>query len=198
MPKTVIKKDKKVDVQTKTGKNYSYTFTTLAQIHEWLEENHLRYEAFIKNVEGNDYMFIQKLGLIKPDADPDKPSSYNAIGEPIQEAKIPSVQGLQDYGGVLTSCRRYSLLMAFGLACEDDDQKAANSVEEAREKWKQMHTPDPNKPATEKQIDAIRRLCARAGKTLQEMNQIVDGAKNQALASDAIKMLGDELNKGGV
>lgn len=188
MAKTVLKKGQKVDVQTKTGRGYSYKFTTLAQIHEWLEENRLRYYAFIKNVEGSDYIFIQRYSVNADGFDP------QAIGEPLQEARIPQqIQGLQDYGGVLTSLRRYSLLMAFGLACEDDEKKS--DLDETKEKWQKWHTPNPDKPASEKQIETIRKLCARAGKGLDEMNKIVAYAKSQALASKCIEKLGEEINK---
>lgn len=118
--KTVLKKGNSVSVQTKKGGKYSYKYTDLAQIHEYLEAEGLSYEATIKRVDGEDYMFITKI-----DKDGNK-------SEPMQEAKIPKVElsdrsnAAQEYGSALTYARRYSLLMAYGLATEDDDANSLN------------------------------------------------------------------------
>lgn len=115
--KTVLKKDKTVNVKTKTGQQYSYKFTTLAEIHKYLEETEQRYYAYIDACESGDgkfagdYMKFQKL---------DKDG--NKLGDPITGAKVKWSDNVQEYGGNLTSARRYSLLMAYGLACEDDVQ----------------------------------------------------------------------------
>lgn len=122
--KTVLKKGNSVSVQTKKGKNYSYKYTDLAQIHEYLEAEGLSYEATIQRIDGEDYMFIAKI-----DKDGKK-------GEPMQEAKIPKVElsdrsnAAQEYGSALTYARRYSLLMAYGLATEDDDAASLNRPKE--------------------------------------------------------------------
>lgn len=118
--KTVLKKGNSVSVQTKKGGKYSYKYTDLAQIHEYLEAEGLSYEATIKRVDGEDYMFITKI---------DKEGNKS---EPMQEAKIPKVElsdrsnAAQEYGSALTYARRYSLLMAYGLATEDDDAQSLN------------------------------------------------------------------------
>lgn len=118
--KTILKKANSVSVQTKKGGKYSYKYTDLAQIHEYLEGEGLSYEATIKRVDGEDYMFITKI-----DKDGNK-------SEPMQEAKIPKVElsdrsnAAQEYGSALTYARRYSLLMAYGLATEDDDASSLN------------------------------------------------------------------------
>ena len=117
---TVLKKGSSVSVQTKSGRGYSYKYTDLAQIHEYLESKNWTYEATIKRVEGDDYMFITKI------------DEKGEKSEPMQEAKIPKVQlsdrsnPAQEYGSALTYARRYSLLMAYGLATEDDDASSLN------------------------------------------------------------------------
>lgn len=117
---TVLKKGSSVSVQTKSGRGYSYQYTDLAQIHEYLESKGWSYEATIKRVEGDDYMFITKI------------DESGKRSEPMQEAKIPKVQmsdrsnPAQEYGSALTYARRYSLLMAYGLATEDDDATSLN------------------------------------------------------------------------
>lgn len=119
MGKTTIKKGATVNVKTKSGASYSYKFITLAQIHEWLDDNGLSYEATIKRVDDRDYMFIAKI-----DKDGNK-------GEPLQGSRIPAFTAdkansaseiMQDYGSVLAMARRYSLMMVYGLAPADDEQ----------------------------------------------------------------------------
>lgn len=119
MGKTTIKKGATVNVKTKSGASYSYKFITLAQIHEWLDDNGLSYEATIKRVDDSDYMFIAKI-----DKDGNK-------GEPLQGSRIPAFttdkansvsEIMQDYGSVLAMARRYSLMMVYGLAPADDEQ----------------------------------------------------------------------------
>lgn len=118
--KTVLKKGSSVSVQTKSGRGYSYQYTDLAQIHDYLESMGWTYEATIKRVEGDDYMFITKI------------NENGEKSEPMQEAKIPKVEmsdrsnTAQEYGSALTYARRYSLLMAYGLATEDDDATSLN------------------------------------------------------------------------
>lgn len=114
-----IKKGATVNVKTKTGATYSYKFITLAQIHEWLDANGLSYEATIKRIDDREYMFITKI-----DKDGNK-------SEPMQGSRIPAFttdkansvsEIMQDYGSVLAMARRYSLMMAYGLAPADDEQ----------------------------------------------------------------------------
>lgn len=118
MSKTTIKKGATVNVKTKTGATYSYKFITLAQIHEWLDDNGLSYEATIKRVDDREYMFITKI-----DKDGNK-------SEPMQGSRVPAfgsnditklTELMQDYGSVLAMARRYSLMMVYGLAPADDD-----------------------------------------------------------------------------
>lgn len=156
MANTVLKKDKTVNVKTKTGGSYSYAYSTLAEIHRYLEESHQRYKAYIKNVDGNDYMFIKQF-----DED-------GKLIDELQGAKIPPVQGVQDYGGVLTSVRRFSLLMAYGLACEDEATTKARDLEEVKDKWKAMHTPSPNKPASENKSRPSERYAPERGKAFKK------------------------------
>ena len=155
MGKTTIEKGATVNVKTKSGATYSYKFITLAQIHDWLDDNGLSYEATINRVDGREYMFITKI-----DKDGNK-------GEPMQGSRIPAFEVkdvksvseiMQDYGSVLAMARRYSLMMVYGLAPADDDdppkpeynkpttpasssdtEKSRVDFDEIREKIKDMH-----------------------------------------------------------
>ena len=47
MEKTTLKKNQKAEVKTKTGNKYSYQYIDIAQIHDYLEENKLKYYQYI-------------------------------------------------------------------------------------------------------------------------------------------------------
>lgn len=173
-PIGIIKKDRTVSVTTKNGQSYSYSYSTLAEIHRFLEATGQKYEAFIKKVDGEDYMFIRKL------------SANEEILVELQEAKIPNVSGIQDYGSILTSCRRFSLLMAYGLACEDD---VVNPESTPEMRWKKMHTPDVNKPASAKQLETIRKIAEDIEYPQAVVNEFLSNARNQLAASKIIKQL---------
>lgn len=128
MSKTTIKKGATVNVKTKSGASYSYNFITLAQIHEWLDDNGLSYEATTKRVEDREYMFITKI-----DKDGNKSEPMQAARIPLIETKNISVaEVMQDYGSVLAMARRYSLMMVYGLAPADDEEQPRPSYNQPK------------------------------------------------------------------
>lgn len=114
---------KKSTIAKKT-EGYGYKYTELADINKYCEENGIRYYQEVETCETNqkDYIitYIVK-GYI------DKKDGYKEVVEKhrgcqIVEARLQGINNpVQAYGSSLTYCRRYSLLMALGLATEDDD-----------------------------------------------------------------------------
>lgn len=121
-----VKKNQKADVKTKGGNNYSYKYVDIAQIHDYLEQNNMSYYQYIDVVDGNDYIMTVKIinGEEKP---------------PLRGARVVDAtlfgndNPAQKQGSALTYARRYSLLMAFGLATEDDDANSLNKFENEKE-----------------------------------------------------------------
>lgn len=120
----------------KKTEGYGYKYTELADINEYCEENNIRYYQEIETSEINQkdymitYLYDSKIGeLIR-----------KARGCQIVEAVLQGIKNpVQEYGSSLTYCRRYSLLMALGLATEDDDAasltiKKDATIEDA-DKW---------------------------------------------------------------
>ena len=118
-----MEEEKKLETTlSKNKQGYGYKYTDLAQIHDYLEQNNLKYYQFEKRIEGDDYIYTQKLKLVD--------NKWVNDGDPLQGCRVVNAQlaGIsnpaQEQGSALTYARRYSLLMAYGLATEDDDAQS--------------------------------------------------------------------------
>lgn len=137
MEKTTLKKNKD---------GYGYKYTELAEIHKYLEENNMKYYQEIETDEntGNDYIMTYRFIDGKWE---DKPKrGCKVVDATLQGVKNPA----QEQGSALTYARRYSLLMAFGLATEDDDAQSL-SRDTSNQKTKVIL-------ATENQINTIKKI----------------------------------------
>jgi len=108
----------------KKTEGYGYKYTELADINKYCEENEIRYYQEIETSEINQKDYIITY-LIKEGKE-EKHRGCQIVDAVLQGIKNP----VQEYGSSLTYCRRYSLLMALGLATEDDD---AQSLSEKKE-----------------------------------------------------------------
>lgn len=100
---------------TKKTEGYGYKYTELADINKYCEENNIKYYQEVETSDIN-----QKDYIITHIYDGQTWGSHR--GCQIVESKLQGINNpVQVYGSSLTYCRRYSLLMALGLATEDDD-----------------------------------------------------------------------------
>lgn len=124
------------NVVKKRTEGYGYKYTELSDLNKYCEENGITYYQEIETCEANgkDYIVTflidDKVGeLIR------KVRGCQIVDAVLQGIKNP----VQEYGSSLTYCRRYSLLMALGLACEDDDAASLTIKKDATledaEKW---------------------------------------------------------------
>lgn len=118
-----IKKNQTAEIPTKSGSKYSYQYVDIAQIHEYLEENNMSYYQFIERIDGDDYIMTVKII--------DGKESQPLRGSRVVDATLfGNDNPAQKQGSALTYARRYSLLMAFGLATEDNDANDLNILKE--------------------------------------------------------------------
>lgn len=118
----------------KKTEGYGYKYTELADINKFCEDNGLSYWQEVETCEtnGKDYIitFVDNGQEVK------KHRGCQIVDAVLQGIKNP----VQEYGSSLTYCRRYSLLMALGLATEDDDAASLTIKKEVTQKdaenWK--------------------------------------------------------------
>lgn len=114
----------------KKSEGYGYKYTELADINKYCEDNDIRYYQEVETNEIN-----QKDYIITYITKGDKTTKHR--GCQIVEARLSGINNpVQAYGSSLTYCRRYSLLMALGLATEDDDGASLSEMtKEQAEKY---------------------------------------------------------------
>lgn len=123
-------------IKNTIGKNkegYGYKYTELAEINKYCLENNITY---YQEVETNE---INQLDYIMTYVSKDNGKTYTKHkGCQIVQAILSGIKNpVQEYGSSLTYCRRYSLLMALGLATDDNDAQdltmpSITTLEEAK------------------------------------------------------------------
>jgi 6-pyruvoyl-tetrahydropterin synthase len=120
---TTLKKGQVANV----GK-YSYQYVDIAQIHDYLESINAKYIQQIKRIDESDYIMTKR--CFNDTWEDEWLQGARVVDATLQGVKNPA----QEQGSALTYARRYSLLMAFGLATEDDDaQSLSRKIELTQE-----------------------------------------------------------------
>lgn len=131
-----IQKNKTAKIPTKSGKDYSYTYTDLASINKWLDENGLDYYQEIETCETNGKDYVNTYRYINGEWE-DKPKR----GCQVVDATLLGVSNpAQQNGSALTYARRYSICLAFGLATEDNEANDLTTLKEITKEEAESYT----------------------------------------------------------
>lgn len=107
------------------GKNkegYGYKYTDISKINEVLAHEGWDYYQYVDVVDGEDYIVTVKIWL--EDGTTETVRGCRVVNASLQGVKNPA----QEQGSALTYARRYSLLMAFGMATEDNDASNKSNI----------------------------------------------------------------------
>ena len=102
---------------------YGYKYCELAQINEYLESIKTTYYQYVEtDTNGNDYIYT--VPIVDGKELPAR-RGCRVVTATLSGKSNPA----QEQGSAITYARRYSLLMAFGLATEDDDAQSLTRTE---------------------------------------------------------------------
>ena len=156
--------------QTNLPKNkagYGYKYTELSQINEYLESVGISYYQYIQTDDvGNDYVYTV------PIIDGEEKTARRGckiVNAPLSGKSNPA----QEQGSAITYARRYSLLMAFGLATEDDDAESL-TVKQAPAQ-KQTKQPEVNhdlEPITAEEAEILQSLLNNNGIDVEYLKKL--------------------------
>lgn len=145
----------------KNAQGYGYKYSDLSEIHGWLESQGLTYYQYIEPIDGQDYIYTVPIvnGKEQPPRRGCKvvPASLSGKSNPVQEM-----------GASLTYSRRYSLLMAFGLATADDDAECLTQTPKNTPSKEQMKETE-KKTIDETKQKALEQRCKAKGTTIEEL-----------------------------
>ena len=113
-----------MEILNKNKEGYGYCYTDLAEIHRYLESINARYIQKIDRIENDDYIFTKR--CFNDKWEEEWLQGCRVVNATLSGKSNPA----QEQGSALTYARRYSLLMAFGLATDDDDAESLSIIKE--------------------------------------------------------------------
>ena len=135
---------------TKNKQGYGYKYTDLSQIHDYLESIGMKYYQYIEAYEGNDYIYTVPIKIMEDGSEKEYPPRRGC--RIIQATLSGKSNPAQENGSAITYARRYSLLMAFGLATEDDDAESLTRKPQTKQQAKPTPQPQVSEEVSNQQM----------------------------------------------
>lgn len=175
--------------KTRLGKvkaGYGYKYTELAQINELLEQRGESYYQYTETAEnGKDYIMTVKIDKDGKESEPVR-GCYIVDEGALKGNNNPA----QQIGAAITYARRYSLLMAYGLATEDDDAASLTpQSNQSRQSAKPQQTAKPKLIGTE-DIQYINKVIEA-----YPANKLLDQIKTKFKVNAVIEMTEEQGKK---
>lgn len=146
---------------SKEKAGYGYKYTELAQINAYLESKGESYYQYTETFGDHDYIMTVKVKRDGTESNPIR--GCRIIGTNTLSGKSNAAQ---EMGSAITYARRYSLLMVYGLATEDDDAESLT------------RNPQPRNTAPQKPANSNTGTTSQAN--AQKPAQRATGAQNRA------------------
>ena len=140
----------------KSKAGYGYKYTELSQINEYLESVGISYYQFIQTEDGEDYIYT--VPIINNEEKTAR-RGCRIVNAPLSGKSNPA----QEQGSAITYARRYSLLMAFGLATEDDDAESLTRPQQNVQKPQQAQQKPVDGVITKKDAETLKKLFESKG-----------------------------------
>lgn len=169
---------------SKNKQGYGYKYTDLAEIHTYLESIRMKYYQYIEPMGENDYIYTVPIQIL-PDGT-EKELNARRGCRVIQATLSGKSNPAQENGSAITYARRYSLLMAFGLATEDDDAACLT-----REKNTQKQNNQSQKQTAQKSEEQLNKEMAES----VDQSQVPNGT---GMTAERIAKLQAEMDRTGV
>ena len=166
----------------KNATGFGYKYTDIAEIHEYLETQGIRYYQYIEPVDGIDYVFT--VPIIEGKELPAR-RGCRVITASLGGKTNPA----QEQGSGITYARRYSLLMAFGLATTDDDA-ACMTVEKKPETKKKAIF---NYPDNETMLEVVRKHYPEGSENHRKLLENLKIAKIEDLSEERLRQIYDKF-----
>ena len=150
------KSNAKIVANKSTG--YGYKYSNLADLaRDGVNIPKMR----VKPTENGDYIEYY-----------DETTKEWQLGARIVMFESKGMNAAQTYGAALTYARRYTVQMAESVACDDDD-----AVEKAKPIRQPSGTNQAFSVASQKQLDYLKNLLQKAGKTEEEIDATMEQAR---------------------
>ena len=177
---------------SKSKQGYGYKYTDLAEIHNYLETIGMRYYQYIEPCGESDYIYTVPIKIMDDGTEKEYAPRRGCriVNAPLSGKANPA----QENGSAITYARRYSLLMAFGLATDDDDaesQTKKNSISKKAEKSEEQLNKEMAASVDKSQVPNGKGVTPeRLAKLEAEINR-TGVAKETILATAKVKDLKD-------